>query len=245
MPRLVDSRTGEEHLLAKDSVVIGRHRSCDIIIPVVEVSRRHCRIFIDDGVYYVEDQGTVNGTFVNDKMIRSAHLLQEGFHLKIGKCTKFPAGVKTFIFRMPRIKLDKETRSLRRELLEEIIDDSKPAVSAPVTDAAPSTHVELRHCALSIGRRKEPLVRAPLVRFESGELGFYALLELPVGEVLQLEFAHPSWPLPLQFMGTVVRVGRVKDRDVYQVDAQINEAQNTLASMAKRITMGPLIKYFA
>jgi serine/threonine-protein kinase len=33
--------------------------------PEAKISRKHARIFIQDGAYYVEDLGSLNGTYVN------------------------------------------------------------------------------------------------------------------------------------------------------------------------------------
>ena len=91
-PKLVDKRTGQEHTLLKESVILGRHRSADIVIPVVEVSRRHCRIWREEEVYFVEDMGTINGTYVNEEAVTTRMVLCRGFHLKVAKCTKHPGG---------------------------------------------------------------------------------------------------------------------------------------------------------
>ena len=48
------------------------------------MSRNHAVLIDRDGTYWVEDQGSLNGTFVNRKRIDSAPL-EEGDELQIGK----------------------------------------------------------------------------------------------------------------------------------------------------------------
>ena len=51
------------------TVTIGRHPDCDIIIDDASVSRQHARIDSDNGVYYIEDLNSRNGTFLNNESI--------------------------------------------------------------------------------------------------------------------------------------------------------------------------------
>ena len=48
------------------------------------VSRKHAVIVQRDGGFFVEDQGSLNGTFVNRKRVESAQL-EDGDELQIGK----------------------------------------------------------------------------------------------------------------------------------------------------------------
>lgn len=61
------SRTGEVVKLESGDTIIGRNASqCDFTIHDESISRRHVRIFKQDGSYFVEDLNSLNGTFVND-----------------------------------------------------------------------------------------------------------------------------------------------------------------------------------
>jgi len=55
-------------------MIVGRHRSCDLIITDDTVSGRHCKIEETPEGYVIEDLGSSNGTFVNAKRIQSATL---------------------------------------------------------------------------------------------------------------------------------------------------------------------------
>ncbi|MCS7166488.1 MAG: FHA domain-containing protein [Gemmatales bacterium] len=66
------SRTLEIH---QPQAIIGRHSQADIRIISPEVSRHHCRLVFDSGQWYVEDLGSLNGTYVNDAPIERSVLL--------------------------------------------------------------------------------------------------------------------------------------------------------------------------
>ncbi|MFA6133120.1 MAG: FHA domain-containing protein [Phycisphaerae bacterium] len=51
------------------STVIGRGESCDLRVPLLSVSRRHCEVSVDGDEVMVRDLGSSNGTFVNNKKI--------------------------------------------------------------------------------------------------------------------------------------------------------------------------------
>jgi pSer/pThr/pTyr-binding forkhead associated (FHA) protein len=63
--------------------VVGRQQECDLCIPLMVVSRRHCEINQDGGVLRVRDLGSRNGTLVNGKKIADA-VLNPGDTLQIG-----------------------------------------------------------------------------------------------------------------------------------------------------------------
>ena len=59
------SSAGRVHELNLDQAVLGRNTFCDIVIPVQSISRQHARIVREGEQYFVEDMGSLNGTFVN------------------------------------------------------------------------------------------------------------------------------------------------------------------------------------
>lgn len=44
---------------------IGRRQDCDLCIPLMVISRRHCALDMDGGKLSIRDLGSSNGTFVN------------------------------------------------------------------------------------------------------------------------------------------------------------------------------------
>lgn len=63
--------------------VIGRRQDCDLCIPLMGVSRRHCQINQDEGNLKIRDLGSKNGTYINDEKIEEAQL-NPGDSLRIG-----------------------------------------------------------------------------------------------------------------------------------------------------------------
>jgi pSer/pThr/pTyr-binding forkhead associated (FHA) protein len=77
-------RSGETFAPQGDCTTIGRSPDCGIFLDDVTVSRKHAVIVARDGGFFVEDQGSLNGTFVNRKRVESAQL-EDGDELQIGK----------------------------------------------------------------------------------------------------------------------------------------------------------------
>ena len=63
---------------------IGRSPDCGIFLDDVTVSRKHAVLVQQQGRWLVEDQGSLNGTFVNRKRVETAEL-EDGDELQIGK----------------------------------------------------------------------------------------------------------------------------------------------------------------
>ena len=63
---------------------IGRSPDCGIFLDDVTVSRKHAVLVERDGGFFIEDQGSLNGTFLNRKRIESGRL-ENGDELQIGK----------------------------------------------------------------------------------------------------------------------------------------------------------------
>lgn len=55
--------------LKEGITVIGRRPDCDVRVPIMRVSRKHCRIVFKGGKATIQDLGSTNGTFVNDDRI--------------------------------------------------------------------------------------------------------------------------------------------------------------------------------
>jgi len=63
--------------------VIGRGEECELQVPLLNVSRRHCEIRIDQGVIRVKDLASSNGTYLNNQRISEGEL-SAGDRLAIG-----------------------------------------------------------------------------------------------------------------------------------------------------------------
>jgi len=76
-------RTGESFALEGGSIAIGRSPDCDVFLDDVTVSRRHAVILVG-ATTTIEDQGSLNGTYVNRRRIDTASLA-DGDEIQIGK----------------------------------------------------------------------------------------------------------------------------------------------------------------
>jgi len=77
-------RTGESFALQDDRVAIGRRPDSGIFLDDVTVSRDHAVLVRRGADYYLDDLGSLNGTYVNRQRVES-HRLEDGDELQIGK----------------------------------------------------------------------------------------------------------------------------------------------------------------
>jgi hypothetical protein len=78
-------RAGEHFIPEGDRTTIGRSPDCDIFLDDVTVSRKHAVLVRDGNEFLIEDQGSLNGTFLNRKRIDAPAKLENGDELQIGK----------------------------------------------------------------------------------------------------------------------------------------------------------------
>jgi hypothetical protein len=78
-------RTGEHFIPTGDRSTIGRSPDCDFFLDDVTVSRKHALLVRDEDEFRIEDQGSLNGTFVNRRRIDAPTRLQSGDEVQIGK----------------------------------------------------------------------------------------------------------------------------------------------------------------
>lgn len=67
-----DAEEGRAYPLSNREVVLGRRQDADVVVPIPEVSRRHCALGLRSAKsrrVTVTDLGTRNGTNVNGKLI--------------------------------------------------------------------------------------------------------------------------------------------------------------------------------
>ncbi len=78
-------RAGEHFAPGGEETTIGRSPDNDIFLDDVTVSRKHAVLMERNGDYFIEDLGSLNGTFVNRKRIEAEAKLENGDELQIGK----------------------------------------------------------------------------------------------------------------------------------------------------------------
>ena len=77
-------RVGESFPLERDRMTIGRRPDSDVFLDDVTVSRDHALLVRRNGEFYLDDLGSLNGTYVNRRRIES-HRLADGDELQVGK----------------------------------------------------------------------------------------------------------------------------------------------------------------
>ena len=78
-------RLGEEERfdLPERATRVGRHEENDIVLAGPTVSARHATIRREQVGTVIEDEGSLNGTFVNGELVQQ-QLLEEGDRIQIG-----------------------------------------------------------------------------------------------------------------------------------------------------------------
>jgi len=71
--------------LALDQLTIGRSSANDVTITDPEISRKQARLVKQDADYAIEDLGSTNGTFVNDRRIVGLTPLHDGDIIEFGE----------------------------------------------------------------------------------------------------------------------------------------------------------------
>ena len=56
--------------LNRPKIIIGSGESSDIVLKTEGVSRKHVFVLVEDDQYYVVDQGSTNGTFINEERLQ-------------------------------------------------------------------------------------------------------------------------------------------------------------------------------
>ena len=77
-------RAGESFTLDGERISIGRTPDAGVFLDDVTVSRNHALLVRRKDGLYIDDLGSLNGTYVNRRRIES-HQLQDGDEIQIGK----------------------------------------------------------------------------------------------------------------------------------------------------------------
>ena len=77
-------RAGETFAVSGERMAIGRSPDADVFLDDVTVSRNHALLVRRRDGHYIDDLGSLNGTYVNRRRIES-HKLVDGDELQIGK----------------------------------------------------------------------------------------------------------------------------------------------------------------
>lgn len=89
-PSLIRDKNRQEFLLQAGENLIGSGKDADIVLSDnTAISRKHAKLFVSNGDYYIEDLGSTNGTCVNGEVL-APHvpcLIRDMAHIKISNET--------------------------------------------------------------------------------------------------------------------------------------------------------------
>ena len=77
-------RTGQSFPMRGERMQIGRSPDAEVFLDDVTVSRDHAVLVRRSGAWFLDDSGSLNGTYVNRRRIDS-HRLEDGDELQVGK----------------------------------------------------------------------------------------------------------------------------------------------------------------
>jgi len=80
----VKAEANEKHMLNGAELMVGRDRTCSIVLSHPAVSRRHAKITVEGAACVLEDLKSANGTFVNNARV-------DRVKLKVGDIVRFGA----------------------------------------------------------------------------------------------------------------------------------------------------------
>ncbi len=72
------SVSGDKQVELRGDMVAGRNEDCDLVLSQGHPSRRHARINVADDGVWLEDLGSTNGTYVNDRKVEGSVKLEAG-----------------------------------------------------------------------------------------------------------------------------------------------------------------------
>lgn len=70
--------------LPSSITIIGRRHDCDLCIPLMPVSKRHCELDRNNETLKIRDLDSHNGTFVNGERINGDKTARAGDYLQVG-----------------------------------------------------------------------------------------------------------------------------------------------------------------
>lgn len=72
----INSENPESFPIKQSKILIGSSESCDIRISASGISRKHLLITVEDDKYYVTDQGSTNGSYINEERLVPGRLTE-------------------------------------------------------------------------------------------------------------------------------------------------------------------------
>ncbi|MCD6388634.1 MAG: FHA domain-containing protein [Desulfobulbaceae bacterium] len=154
-------------------VVIGRGSDADIVIDNTAISRHHTAFEIVPGACFIEDLGSLNGTFVNGNKISSRTQVSEKDNIQIGKFRLSPVEADGGKFALSR------SSSVEMDMDEETVFVSQKKLSAEQKASMPGKG---GHQLTVIGGRKKGTV-----------IGLDGLSSIKIGKDITCDLVVTGW----------------------------------------------------
>ncbi|SDZ79039.1 FHA domain-containing protein [Microbulbifer marinus] len=108
----------------KETTVVGRSDECDITFSLSHLSRRHARLEVREGLLFVTDLGSANGTYLNNKRIVETRV-RRGDELRFDTLSFSVVG--------PADDLDKTTvrPAISMPQIKAVVQEAREAVDRP------------------------------------------------------------------------------------------------------------------
>jgi len=71
----------------EEALQVGRAEACQIRLGDTYISQFHARLFPRDGTWYIEDLGSTNGTYLNQRKLTGPSEVHAGDVVRLGKTT--------------------------------------------------------------------------------------------------------------------------------------------------------------
>ena len=149
----------EELRFTGDHLTIGSAAGNGLVLTERSVSRVHAVIERVGPGWCVRDLGSTNGTWVNGRAVRGAHVLRPGDDIRVGGVTlrllvdDYPAEATYSM--PPKPALDDEEQSVLDELCRPIVEGSMLSAPASVASIAAATSADEEHVAEVLDRLYE------------------------------------------------------------------------------------------
>lgn len=148
----VPGEAGQEFLLNKPTVSIGRATTNDIVLPDGHTSRFHAQVQCAAEAITLADLGSANGTWLNEQKVPAA-AIQEDDRIRIGRCTlTYHASTPATLEEATLIDTDSQLDQTLEELKAPVAlnDTSRPRLVVHAPDR--TWEISLEGDSLAIGR---------------------------------------------------------------------------------------------